>query len=77
MVDKIDIISTKGACRVGLEPLVDAMNMKGMAAFGQFSDPLAVDDLLEASRRKQGFPVGRFSRTVKGEDHQEAMAMMK
>ncbi|KAH7525270.1 hypothetical protein FEM48_Zijuj06G0207200 [Ziziphus jujuba var. spinosa] len=63
-----DIISTKRACRVGSKPFIDAMNVKGMFAFGQFSDPFAMDDLLEANCTKQRL-VHRFSGIVEGEYH--------
>lgn len=69
MVEKRDIISTKRACRVESQPFIDAMNMKEMVTFGQFSNPFAMKDLLEANCTKQGLLVHTFSRTVEGEDH--------
>ena len=50
MIYKTDLISTKWASRVGLQPYVNAINTEAMVAFGQFSEPFAVHDFMKVGK---------------------------
>nr|POF25296.1 hypothetical protein CFP56_48310 [Quercus suber] len=74
MTYKTDLISTKWASRVGLQPYVNAINMEAMVAFGQFSKPFAVHDFMKAHHTVKDVLVAR--RTVVEGEHREAVMVV-
>ena len=48
IISKTDLVSTKWARRVRLQPFVNAINMEAMVAFGQLSESFPVHDLIKA-----------------------------